>query len=180
MKRVLIITRHYLDENNGGSNGSKAYIRALSTIYSQVDLIYPEHNDKSSAEFIPSGVTAIPCYDRRGVVKKCLDVYKGYLTRFPGFVKKFLKNHTYDIIVLDHSILAPGLIHSVREATTSLLTIHHNNESQYVRDNLPNLIYRIPYVHYVKKVITAQKSLNSTEVRITTEKAIRFITRIKT
>jgi len=148
MKKVLIITRHYLDENNGGSNCSKAYIRALSELYPDCTLIYPEHLDKTSEMFIPSHVKAIPCYDNRGCIQKGIDVYRGILHRMPKFVANHLQNNTYDIVVIDHSITANGIIEVVMKSGCRVVTIHHNNESEYIRDNKPGILYRWPFIHY--------------------------------
>lgn len=151
MKKTLIITRHYLDENNGGSNGSKAYIRALSELYPDCTLIYPEHLDKTSEMFIPSHVKAIPCYDNRGRIQKGIDVYRGILHRMPKFVVNHLQNNIYDIVVIDHSIIANGIIEVVMKSGCKVVTIHHNNESEYIRDNKPGILYRWPFIHYSKK-----------------------------
>ncbi len=167
--RVLIITRHYLDENNGGSNGSKAYIRALSELYPDCTLIFPEHNDKTSVEFIPRGVKAVPCYDYRSKWKKGMDVYCGKLHRAPGFVKEHLEHNKYDMIVIDHSLTANGVIGNVKKQGCKVVTIHHNNESQYIRDNKPGLLYRWPYIYYTKKA--EQDALLHSDLNITvTEK----------
>lgn len=151
MKKVLIITRHYLDENNGGSNGSKAYIRALSELFPDCTLIYPEHLDKSSRMFIPPTINAIPCCDYRSKIKKGLDVYCGILHRLPRFVIEHIENNTYDIVVIDHSITANGIIEKVRKSGCKTITIHHNNEYEYIRDNKPSLLYRWPYIYYSEK-----------------------------
>ena len=41
MIKTLFITRHYLDEMLGGPNCSKAFVRAVASIYPDTTLIYP-------------------------------------------------------------------------------------------------------------------------------------------
>ena len=171
-KRILIITRHYLDENNGGSNCSKANIRALSEIFSDCTLIYPEHSDRSSMPFVPEGVRAIPCYDHRNKIQKGLSVYCGILHRAPKFVTKQLERNNYDLVVLDHSLTANGVIDNVKKHGCKIVTIHHNNESQYIRDNKPGLLYRWPFVYYSEKA--ERDALLMSDLNITlTEKDAR-------
>ena len=172
--KVLFITRHYLDENNGGSNGSKAYLRAVSELYNDVSLIYPEHDSYSSSEYIPSKIKTFPCYDKRAKWQKGVDVYRGILHRATGYIKKHLKNNNYDIIILDHSIVASGLFKTLSKSGSKIITIHHNNESEYIRDNLPSWLYRIPYVYYVKKAEREALWLSNLNVTVTEHDAQTF------
>lgn len=172
--KILIITRHYLDENNGGSNGSKAYIRALSELYPDCALMYPEHVDKKSVEFIPNGVKAIPCYDHRSKWKKGFDVYRGILHRFSGFVAKHIDSNKYDIVVIDHSHTANGVIGNVKKQGSKVVTIHHNNESQYFRDNKPGVLYRWPFIHYSEKAERDALLMSDLNITVTEKDAREF------
>lgn len=171
-KRVLIVTRHYLDSINGGANCSKANIRALSELYPDCALIYPEHGQQASASFIPKSVKAIPCYDNRSILKKGLDVYGGKLNRTPEFVKEHLEKNKYDVVFIDHSLTANGIIETVKKQGCKIVTIHHNNETQYLRDNKPFILYRWPFTHYAKKA--ERDSLLLSDLNLTlTEKDAR-------
>lgn len=162
--RVLIITNHYMDDNNGGANNSKAYIRALSELYSDCTLLYPRRENDISKCFIPNGVNAIPVYDNRSRIKKGFDIYRGILTRLPLFVKKHLQNNIYDIIVVDHSVVASGIISALNKTEAKIITIHHNDEKQYLRDNKPGFLYRWPQFFFA---IKAEKdSLRSSDLNI--------------
>ena len=149
--KVLIITRHFLDQNAGGPNASKAFITALIEIYKQCTLIYPEHNNKNSCNYIPVHVKALPCYDNRSLIKKGIDIYRGRLHRFMEFVKSHLQQNQYDLVVIDHSLTGAEIIDIVRKTKMKIITIHHNVESKYVKDNLPNCLYRIPYIYFSNK-----------------------------
>ena len=176
-KKLLIITCHYLDQNNGGSNCSKANIRAFSELFEDCSLIYPEHNDKSSIDVIPRTLTLFPCYDKRSKIKKGIDIYMGILHRFNCFVKDHLKAHVYDIIVIDHSLTASGIIRDIKETKSKIITIHHNVEREYIKDNAVNLLYRIPYSYYAKKAEV--EALNESDLNITlTENDKNYFTKL--
>lgn len=172
--RVLFITRHYLDENNGGSNATKANLRSIGELYDDVTLIYPEHTGGDSTDFIPKGVKPIPCYDYRKRWQKGFDIYRGHLHRAISFVKQHLKENIYDIVVIDHSIVANGLIKTISKTETKIITIHHNNESEYIKDNLPSWLYRIPFVYYVKKAEREALLLSNINVTLTEHDAQTF------
>lgn len=174
MNRVLIITRHYLDENNGGSNCSKANIRALSELFHGCSLIYPEHNDRLSNNFIPANVKAIPCYDHRSKIKKGIDVYRGILYRGPKFVARHLEQNKYDLVVIDHSLAANGILMNVKKQGCKIVTIHHNNESQYIRDNMPGFLYRWPFIHYSEKAERDALLMSDVNITLTEKDAKAF------
>lgn len=176
MMRVLFITRHYLDENNGGSNCTKANLRAIGELFDDVTLIYPEHKGSDSTDFIPNGVRPIPCYDNRKRWKKGLDVYCGRLHRTIGFVKRHLEENKYDIVVVDHSIVANGVIQNIKKTGAKIITIHHNNESEYLKDNLPSWLFRLPYVYYAKKAERDALLLSDLNVTLTEHDAQSFRT----
>ena len=174
MRKVLIITRHYLDENNGGSNCSKANIRALSELYPDCTLIYPEHNDQTSKKFIPVGIKAVPCYDHRSKIAKGIDVYRGILHRFQKFVAEHLAQNIYDMVVIDHSLTANGIIGNVKKKGCKIVTIHHNNESQYIRDNKPSILYRRPFTYYSEKAERDALLMSDINISLTEKDAQNF------
>lgn len=149
--KALIITRHYLDQNLGGPNCSKAFIRAISSIYDDCTLIYPEHNvPATSLSFITNKSLKInPCYDYRSRIKKCFDMYRGRIHRFGTFVETFLDSNKFDVIFIDHSFTASsGVLHAAITSGSKVVSIHHNVESEYIKDNQQSLLFRFPYNHF--------------------------------
>lgn len=171
MKNALIITRHYLDQNLGGPNCSKAFVRALADIYGQCTLIYPEHNEKSTdLSFIGGdGLHAVPCRDTRTRKDKLMAVYRGVLHRFSAAVKEALAHGGFDVVFIDHSFVASsGVIEAAKASGAKIVTLHHNVERNYLKDNKPNLLYRLPYVKFAleaERKAVACSDLNLTLTR---------------
>lgn len=152
--KVIIISLHYLDQQLGGPNCSKALIKAISSIYEDCSLIYPEHNDHTSnIDFLGnSNLKLIPCYDYRSQIKKGIDVYRGILHRFARLVENHLKSSSYDIVFINTSFVASsGVIALAIKYSKKVVTIHHNVEKDYIKDNEPSILFRFPYEHYVIK-----------------------------
>ena len=149
--KVLIITRHYLDQHLGGPNCSKAFIKAITNIYDDCTLIYPEHHDKHTelSHIVYEKTHLIPCFDKRNKIIKCLDMYRGKIHRFGKTAKELLKNNHFDIVFIDHSFTAAsGVIEAAIKSEASIITLHHNVESLYIKDNEQNLLFRYPYNYF--------------------------------
>lgn len=150
-RKVLVITRHYLDDNNGGANATKGFLWSFSCLYNDVALIYPERNDRDTSAIAPPAFRLFPCKDFRSQLRKGLDVYRGRLHRFVDFVTDHLKEHRYDIVVLDHTITAACTLDAVLRSGAKVVTIHHNVEKNYIKDNPTPLFYRLPYDYFALK-----------------------------
>lgn len=149
--KILIITRHYLDQNQGGPNCSKAFVKALSTIYRDVTLIYPEHGDHATDFRFMEGhtITSRPCYDSRSRVRKGMDVYRGVLHRYGKDVCRYVATSDYDVIFIDHSLTASsGIMEAALKSGARVVTLHHNVEKDYIRDNPESLLYRYPFSYF--------------------------------
>lgn len=149
--RLLVITRHRLNENNGGSNASKGFIKCFSALFDDCSLIYPEFCNPAS--YIPKKYKLYPCYDGRSKLRKGLDCYRGVLSPLSSFVKRHLSKYSYDIIVIDHSFIGASLVKVVKTTGAKVITIHHNVERDYQHDNRKeySLSFRLPYIHFAKK-----------------------------
>lgn len=151
-KRLLLITRHRLNENNGGANASKGFVHCFAALFNDCSLIYPAFNGDTSP-FIPAKCKLYPCHDHRSNIQKGLDCYRGVLSPLSAFTKKHLATHSYDIIVIDHSFIAASLVKAVKQTGATVITIHHNVERDFLRDNRHqfSLTFRLPYIHFAKK-----------------------------
>lgn len=151
MTKLLFITRHYLSDNNGGANATKGFIHAFSNLSKHMTVIYPEHEGQDSHQYVPEKCQLLPCYDHRSKIRKGLDIYRGRLHRLTDFVHNHLHSNRYTTIVLDHSLTAAGIIRTLVHSKARIITIHHNVERDYLRDNLPPLSYRIPMIYYSRQ-----------------------------
>lgn len=164
-KRLLIITCHKLDENNGGANASKAIIHCFASLFDDCSLIYPEFENTS--HYIPSNYKLYPCHDSRTRLRKGIDMHRGVVGALYYCVKAHLKEHQYDIIVIDHSVTSTSLIRILKRTGAKMITIHHNVECTYLRDNGNErpITYRIPYNFFAKKA--ERDSLRFSDVNLT-------------
>lgn len=142
--KVLIITNHYLDNKAGGTFASLAYINAFASLYQDCTVIYPSRGTNVSHLLLP-GVKTIPCLDNRLKWQKGAEIYLGKLHRFGKVAIAALKEIKPDIVVFDTSIVSCGLVKQAKKSGIFTITIHHNVEYDYLRDNQPSLIYRYPY-----------------------------------
>ena len=161
--RVLIITNHYIDQNIGASIASRAFINAFATLYSDCSLIYPSNNHNVEP-FLLDNIKLYPCEDKRSLCKKVFDIYRGRLHRFDLFFKEHIRRNVYDLIIFDHSRTSVGLLNVALSTNAKILTIHHNVELDYLKDNPPVLLYRIPYLYFLKKA--ERKALNRSHLNI--------------
>ena len=170
--KVLFITYHYLDQMLGGPNASKCFLHAVASLYPETTLIFPEHNDHTtSLPFMDEchSVRKIPVLDRRSKLVKLCDVYFGKLHRFGKAVKEHLKHNSYDVVFIDHSVVASsGVLEMVAASGAKIITIHHNVESKYLSDNMPSILYRFPYLHFAleaerKSILASNLNLTITE-----------------
>ena len=151
-KRLLIITRHILSQNNGGSNATKGFIHCIAKLYEDCSLICPAFSYEAK-QYIPAHVKVYPYVDQRSRIQKGFDVYRGRICADTPFVKKHLCDHQYDIVVIDHSIAGASLVKLIKNTGAKLITIHHNVERDYNHDNRKgySMLFRYPYIYYANK-----------------------------
>lgn len=176
---VLIITPHYINRISGGSLASRAYIGAFASIYENCTLIYPDDNGINISNYFPPNIKLLPCYDNRTKIQKGIDLYLGILTRFPKFVKRHLKKNNYDIVVFDHLLSTIGIINIINKRQTKIITIHHNVEIDYYKDNLPPIYLRYAILPKIKKAEYKAIQYSDLNLTITQQDRESFIARMK-
>jgi len=150
-KRLLIATYHRLDENTGGSNASKGFIRCFAALFADCTLVCQEFPEAD--KYIPSHVKVVPYRDKRSKLRLAADIYRGVIFGLYYAIKEHLQTQQYDIIVIDHSITGAAICQTIKATGAKMITIHHNVERDYWRDNAKehSLTYRFPYLYYAKK-----------------------------
>jgi glycosyltransferase involved in cell wall biosynthesis len=104
-------------------------------------------------QYIPSNFKFCPMRDKRSKVRKLIDMYRGVISGHFYFVREHLRKNRYDVVVIDHSFTGAGLPKYIKQTGSKLITIHHNVERDYLRDNSREkpLLYRFPFLHFSKK-----------------------------
>ena len=174
-KRVLIITRHILSQNNGGANATKSFINCFSALFNDCSLICPIY-DSHANSIIPHKIKVFSYEDHRNRIQKGLDCWRGRICANELFVKQHLKEHYYDIVVIDHSFSGASLAKTIKATGAKLITIHHNVECNYQYDNRKDysLLFRWPYIHHAIKAERMCLRYSDTNLTLTESDAREF------
>lgn len=150
-RRLLFITHHKLDDNNGGANASKGFLHCFARLFDDCTLIC--HTMDTTSGVIPSNVRYLPMKDSRTKARKLFDMYRGAISGHYYFVRDHLRHNHYDVVVIDHTFTGAGLSAFIKSTGARLITIHHNVERDYLRDNGREkpLLYRYPFLYYCRK-----------------------------
>lgn len=160
---------------SGGTLCSRAYMFAFANIFEKISIIYPTFAGINMDEFLPKNAVLYGCSDKRSKIRKAFDMYLGKIHRFGKYVKVHLKTHQYDIIIIDHSILACGIIKFIKHNTASkIITIHHNVEKNYNKDNLQPLLIRLPYNYFANKAEIHAINLSDLNITLTNQDRLFF------
>ena len=137
--RILIVTHHYLHGYGGGVFASRGFINALATLYDDITLICPVCKDRKP-EHIHPGVRIIEVPDRRSVAAKVLDLMRGCFHRFRKVFPEVISRERFDTVVFDTSYASGGLVKLARSQCKNVVTIHHNWQYEYERDNAEGIL----------------------------------------
>lgn len=166
MKRVLFITHHYLTGNGGGMFASRAYINAFCELSESVTLLYPAKNGEP-AEGIDQRVKGIPVSYDKPKVFKLWDLFIGRLHRYFRVFEKHLASGEYDTVVFDTSLVTWKNIDLAHFYGAKVITIHHNYQYEYSRDNARGLVKLLTlfWIKRYEKAAVLNSDLNLTLTR---------------
>lgn len=150
MKRILFVTHHTLVGNGGGVFATKAFIHAFSTIYPGMTVLYPIKNDDVYLNNEKWEIDLLPIRYAAPKYLKLLDLIKGKVHRYFHCFEDVLDKKEIDIVVFDNSRVSYGLIDIAHKRGLKVITIHHNSEYEYTRDNYTGIIKYL-MLHWVKK-----------------------------
>jgi glycosyltransferase involved in cell wall biosynthesis len=146
--RTLFVTYHYLHGNGGGVFASRAFINAFAEISDEMTLLYPMKVG-ADPEHINDNVILVPVWDNRNKIQKAWGLITGQSNRFRSF-RRFIGDKHYDTVVFDTSLVVHGIIDFFRGQGTKVVTIHHNYQYEYFRDNFA-FPFRLPLLFWSKK-----------------------------
>lgn len=141
IRNVLIVTHHYLNGVGGGVFASRAYINAFSYIYENITLLCPAKEDDNISSFgVNTKISIVPVIDRATKLKKLLSFCIGRVNRFHGIFEAIIKANKFDLVVFDNSRASSGLIAIAHQYISRIITIHHNYEYDYIKDNMSGIV----------------------------------------
>lgn len=160
---ILMVTHHYLYGNGGGVYASRAYINAFAEIADRMTLLYPM-KEGMDIEGILDKVVAIPIYHKKHIYKKALDFLCGRVHRFFDSFEYYLGKSHYDYVVFDNSKVSYRLIDIAHNYRCKVITIHHNYEYEYNRDNLSG-ITKLLTLFWIKRL--EKESIQKSDLNFT-------------
>ncbi|MBD5420937.1 MAG: glycosyltransferase family 4 protein [Bacteroides sp.] len=163
---VLFVTLHYLDGVGGGVFASRAYINAFTEICKErnvVTLLYPA-SETHGIDGIDDRVKAIPVYDNASRLKKGLNLLQGKVHRNFDEFRELLQAQHFDLVVFDNSRVSFRMIDLAHQYGAKVITIHHNCELEYNRDNLSGILKPI-MLHWTKRY--EEEALKKSDLNLT-------------
>lgn len=137
--KIVFVTCHYLNGNGGGVFASRAFINAFAEIADELVLLFPMKDGKEPTG-ISKKVRLVPVWDKRSKISKGIGAMMGLSNRFRK-VGQFIGDEKFDFAVVDNSMSSSGVIDYFHERKTKVITIHHNYNFEYYRDNTKGLLY---------------------------------------
>ena len=168
--RFLIITNHFLDSNNGGSFASRAYINAFAELADKCLLLYP-CNGANIEQYINKGVILKGIKNEKNKLSKLIDIYLGRINRYSETLLRDVSSFDPDIVVFDNSRSSAGLIKQVKSLGKKVITIHHNYEMQYYDGTKPPLLWRFPFMYFMRKAECAAVLYSDINLTLTNQDA---------
>jgi len=150
--RVLYVLKHNPWAHGGGCYVSRCYLEAFFRIFEGVCMdicICEEYIDDIDTRL--SDKITLYAVKERSWISKRLAFATGILHRHRNVVHHLLHKNVYDYCIFDHSFIAGNLVKESKKLGDKSITIHHNCETDYFRDNTPNAIIRTLLLPQIKK-----------------------------
>ena len=132
--KTLFVTYHYLHGNGGGVFASRGYVNAFAALSERLTLLCPV-KDGRTPEGIDPSVRVIPVGYEKPRWRKFVDLLSGRIHRFFGVFDRVLASEPFDLVVFDTCYASFRLIRKARRRGCRVVTVHHNFQCEYVRDN---------------------------------------------
>lgn len=146
--RILFVNKDNPFGVGGGDFATHAYLLAFSDLCGgNIDVFIRAGVDNDHS--IKANFITVP---KRSILARIRSVFTGHLHRNVDAVKKRLADgHRYDYCVFNNSRTSTGLIRLVRSLGIKVITIHHNVEPEFVRDNTSNWAHRLLLMSLVRR-----------------------------
>jgi hypothetical protein len=139
--KILFITYHYLSGKGGGVFASRAFINAFAEIAEEISLVYPDNGKKADEEIHDKVILhGVPW--NQNIIKKILRLLSSKLHnyKFRWILEEVIKDRQFDLVVFDTGMMG-DLVRRFRKMGFKTITIHHNSQVEYFRDNNRILLF---------------------------------------
>lgn len=160
--RILFVTYHYLNGVGGGVFATRGYINAFAKNCDEIYVMHP-FKEGQEAEGISKKARMIPVAYEIPKWKKLLRLIKGRLHRYYDSFEKHIASIHPDIVVFDNSKCSDKLLDIAHKYKAKVITIHHNYEYEYNRDNLSGVLKAIT-LFWIKRI--EGYSVNNSDVNL--------------
>ena len=151
MKKIVFITRHNPTSIGGGSYATRAYLEALNKIYpKQVVLFVADSYEDNILSYESAEIIKVPS---RNKIIAILGIFLGKSTRFDSAIKSWLNvnKDMLDTVVFDGSIIGGSFINIFKKLNCRLVTIHHNHEVEFHKENKSTDSIKGWFLYWIKK-----------------------------
>ena len=161
--RILYITNNYLKGGSGAIYATKSFVNSFAAVADEMTVLFPYKTGLEPKDINPI-VTLVPISDERSKVRKFVDLAFGKMHRYGKNTTAYFDKSKYDVAVFDSSIVSFHLIKTARKAGLKCITIHHNYQVEFVRDDtqwylLPTMLL---WTYFSEKEAVLNSDLNLT------------------
>lgn len=150
-KRVLIISHSDPFGIGGGSFACHAYVKAFSVCFGgEADICVPAESDSKPDDTFPyNSIIRVP---KRSVFSRMLSFFTGRIDRYSGFVKKLVRDNpdVYSTVVINGCRESGSMVSDLRTLSINVITVFHNFERDYFRDNCKIPFFRGVMLHHIR------------------------------
>jgi glycosyltransferase involved in cell wall biosynthesis len=168
--KVLYITDNYLDSNSGGNFANRAFVNAFSEIADTCLLLYPDRGQEIR-NYLNKKIIIKGIPNKKNNINKLLDIYRGKINQYIDTAIPEIRSFDPEIVVFDGSTCSSGLIKKIKSLGFKAITIHQNYEIEYYNGTPPSLLWRIPFMHYLKKAEREAVQLSDLNLTLTSQDA---------
>ncbi len=177
MGKVLFISNCDPMGIGGGSFATHAYVKAFSEVLGGDSyILLPEEGSKDIDETIP--VSKYIRVKRRNVFQKALALITGDVQRYTNVVQKIVRNNQVDFThaVCNSSMSSGALVEFLHSQNIRVITVHHNFEREYFKDNPTVRCFKTLYAHHIAELEKKAYTKSDSNIFLTKEDQDRFET----
>lgn len=160
--KTLFIENAYLEGHSGVTYAAKAFVNLFAKVSEEMVLVYPDKNYK--LDNMPSNVSLLPVVDKRCKIVKFLEYIFGVTHRYGKETIRLFDPNRFDVVVFDASPVSFRLIKKVKRAGLKAITIHHNYQIEYAKDDT-RLLLKYPTLFWTR--IFEREAVQNSDLNLT-------------